>query len=165
MGKGSISIRTKKGEEKEIPDVYYVPGLQHNLISIGQLLQKGYRIHFENGECVILDKKPSNRLIAKVEMTQNRMFPLKIQSRLLEKVAVSPFEALHKNESFLWHLRFTHLNFKGLKLLYKKQMVYGLPSIEPLKTTCESCILAKPHSEKFPVEKSFREKHPLEIVH
>ena len=57
MEKGSISIRTKKGEENEIPDVYYVPGLQHNLISIGQLVQKGYRIHFENGECVILDKK------------------------------------------------------------------------------------------------------------
>ena len=35
MGKGSISIRSKKGEEKEIPDVYYVSGLQHNLISIG----------------------------------------------------------------------------------------------------------------------------------
>ena len=120
MGKGSISIRTKKGEEKEIPDVYYVPGLQHNLISIGKLVQKRYRIHFENGECVILDKKPSNRLIAKVEMTQNRMFPLKIKSKLLEKVAESAFKALHKNESWLWHLMFGHLNFKGLQLLYKK---------------------------------------------
>ena len=44
-------------------------------------------------------------------------------------------------------------------------MVYGLLSIEPLKTTCESCILAKQHREKFPVGKSYREKHPLEIVH
>ena len=165
MGKGSISIRTKKGEEKEIPDVYYVPGLQHNLIRIGQLVQKGYRIHFENGECVILDKRPSNRLIAKVEMTQNRMFPLKIQSKLLQKVAESAFKALHKNESWLWHLRFSHLNFKGLQLLYKKQMVYGFPSIEPLKTTCESCILAKQHREKNSGGKCYREKHPLEIVH
>jgi hypothetical protein len=40
MGKGSINIRTKQGEEKHISDVYYVPGLQHNLISIGQLVQK-----------------------------------------------------------------------------------------------------------------------------
>lgn len=40
MGKGSINIRTKQDEEKHISDVYYVPGLQHNLISIGQLLQK-----------------------------------------------------------------------------------------------------------------------------
>ena len=171
MGKGSIIIRTKKGEKKEIPDVYYVPTLQHNLISIGQLVQKGYRIHFENGECVILDKRPNNRLIAKVEMTPNRMFPLKIQSELflepneLQKVVESTFKALHKNVSWLWHLRFGHLNFKGLQLLYKKQMVYGLPSIEPLKTTCESCILAKKHREKFPMGNSYRAKHPLEIVH
>lgn len=70
MGKGSINIKTKQGEEKHISDVYYVPKLQHNLISIGKLVQKGYRIYFENGECVILDKKSSNRLIEKVEMTK-----------------------------------------------------------------------------------------------
>ena len=44
-------------------------------------------------------------------------------------------------------------------------MVHGFPSIEPLKKTCESCILAKQHREKFSVGKCYREKHPLEIVH
>ena len=57
---------------------------------------------------MILDKRPSNRLITKVEMTQNRMFPLKIQSKLLQKAAEFAFKALHKNESWLWHLRFDH---------------------------------------------------------
>jgi hypothetical protein len=171
MGKGSINIRTKQGEEKHISDVYYVSGLQHNLISIGQLLQKGYRIYFENGECLILDKKPSNRIIAKVKMTKNRMFPLRIQSEPflepqgLQKVAELDFKASYKNESWLWHLRLGHLNFKGLQLLYKKRMVYGLPPIEPLKTTCESCILAKQHRKTFRVGESYRAKHPLEIVH
>jgi hypothetical protein len=50
MGKGSINIRTNQGEENHISDVYYVSGLQQNLIIIGQLVQKGYRIYFENGE-------------------------------------------------------------------------------------------------------------------
>ena len=44
-------------------------------------------------------------------------------------------------------------------------MVYGFPSIEPLKTTWESCILAKKHREKISMGKSYRAKHPLEIVH
>ena len=83
MGKWSINIRTKEGEENHIFDVYYVLGLKHNVISIGHLIQNIYRIYFKNGECVILDKKPSNKLIAKVEMTKNRMFPLRIQSELL----------------------------------------------------------------------------------
>jgi hypothetical protein len=52
-----------------------------------------------------------------------------------------------------------------LQLLYKKRMVYGLPPIEPLKTTCKSCILAKQHRKTFPFGESYRAKHPLEIVH
>lgn len=59
-GKGNINILTKKGEKKHITDVYFVPGLRHNLMSIGQLVQKGYRVSFKNKECIILDKYPSN---------------------------------------------------------------------------------------------------------
>ena len=40
-GKGRVSILTRKGEKKFVPDVYYVPGLKFNLISIGQLVNKG----------------------------------------------------------------------------------------------------------------------------
>jgi hypothetical protein len=40
LGKGSINILTKQGEQKVIPNVYYVSGLKHNMMSTGQLLQK-----------------------------------------------------------------------------------------------------------------------------
>jgi hypothetical protein len=40
MGKGAINVITNSGN-KTIPDVYFVPGLKHNLISVGQLTQKG----------------------------------------------------------------------------------------------------------------------------
>jgi hypothetical protein len=61
-------------------DVYYVSSLKHNLMSIGQLLQKGYKIYMEYNHCVIMDKCPSNLLIAKIHMTSNRMFPLTLKS-------------------------------------------------------------------------------------
>ena len=35
MGKGRVNILTKKGEKKYISDVYFVPNLKHNLMSIG----------------------------------------------------------------------------------------------------------------------------------
>eukprot|EP00253_Pinus_taeda_P019317 PITA_19317 len=35
MGKGEVKIFTKKGENKTIADVYYVPGMRCNLLSIG----------------------------------------------------------------------------------------------------------------------------------
>ena len=42
------------------------------------------------------------------------------------------------NDSFwIWHLIFGHLNFYGLKLLSKKNMVKGLPSIDRPNQLCE----------------------------
>jgi hypothetical protein len=79
LGKGSINILTKKGEHKVIPDVYYVSGLKHNLMSRGQHLQKGYRIYMDDNHCVIIDKIPSNQLIAIIHMTCNIMFPLTLK--------------------------------------------------------------------------------------
>ena len=45
LGKGNITILTKQGVPRVMNDVYYVFGLKHNLMSTGQLLQKGYRIY------------------------------------------------------------------------------------------------------------------------
>ena len=40
LGKGTVDILTKQGESKYIPNVYHVKVLKHNLLSIGQLIQK-----------------------------------------------------------------------------------------------------------------------------
>ena len=61
-----------------MPDVYHVEGLKHNLLSIGQLIQKGYRVYMEDNHYVIKDVCPSNQLIVRVPMTRNRLFPLRI---------------------------------------------------------------------------------------
>ena len=56
-------------------NVYYVPGPKHNLLSVGQLLQKGHHVSFKQDECEIRNK--NYVLIAKVKMTENKMFPLR----------------------------------------------------------------------------------------
>ncbi|GMJ04997.1 hypothetical protein HRI_004168900 [Hibiscus trionum] len=43
-GKGKVMITQKNGEKKYIPDVYYVPAMKSNIISLGQLLEKGYEV-------------------------------------------------------------------------------------------------------------------------
>ena len=73
-GKGTINVITKHGK-KSISDVYFVPSLKHNLISVGQLSQKGYRVIFEKNLCTIFDMPPSNLVITRVEMTNNRIYP------------------------------------------------------------------------------------------
>lgn len=50
-------------------------------------MQKGYNVFFKNDVCTILDRPPSRQLIAKVQMTKNKMFPIKIISGLQEESA------------------------------------------------------------------------------
>ena len=54
--KGTITIITNKNEKKFIHEVFYVPHLSVNLISIGQLLQNQYDNRFSNTYCTIYDK-------------------------------------------------------------------------------------------------------------
>lgn len=50
-------------------------------------MKKDYSIFFKNDGCTILDSPPRRKLIAKVHMANNRIFPLKIRSYLKEEGA------------------------------------------------------------------------------
>ena len=76
MGKGIVNILTKQGQKRHIPNVYYSLGLKHNPISVGQLTEKGYSVIFKGEDCIIYDKPPSKRIIAKRKITKNQMYPL-----------------------------------------------------------------------------------------
>ena len=169
-GKGIVNVLTKKGEKKRISYVYCVPGMKCNLLSIGKLIQKGYTIFFEDDVCTIMDKPPRKQCIAEIRMTRNKMFPLRMREDLKngEEMAVVTQEAFQreeKDENWLWHLRFGHLNFGCINLLHRKGMVRGLPMIEKPDNLCEGCILCKQHRESFPSGKRIRAKALLDIVH
>ena len=89
----------------------YVPNLAHNLLSVGQLVQKRYQIHFDNKECKVIDKK-KNMVMEKIEMTKNKVFPLAISYSNDMALKGESIE-----ESLLWHLRYGHLHQRGLQLL------------------------------------------------
>ncbi|XP_016649728.1 PREDICTED: uncharacterized protein LOC107881140 [Prunus mume] len=122
LGKGDIKIWAKDNSVHTISSVLFVPSLKRNLLSLGQLHEKGYEIKITGGACQIHDQKMG--LIAKAYMTTNRMFPLHIQSD-----GPKCFYARVNDLAWLWHLRYGHLNFRGFKMLHDKEMVTGLPQI------------------------------------
>ncbi|KAL4194812.1 hypothetical protein AMTRI_Chr05g61400 [Amborella trichopoda] len=77
-GKGQILIKVKNGGHQLISDVYYVPDMKNNILSVGRLLETGYNIFVKNGSLYLRDQR--NNLIAKVIMNKNRMFPMNIKS-------------------------------------------------------------------------------------
>ena len=46
VGKGIIYVLTKQVEKKDVHDVYYVPSLRHNLMSVAQMNEHVYRVIF-----------------------------------------------------------------------------------------------------------------------
>nr|KYP31898.1 Retrovirus-related Pol polyprotein from transposon TNT 1-94 [Cajanus cajan] len=65
----------------------------------------------------------------------------------------------------MWHFRFGHLHFGGLTELVKKEMVFGLPSMEFEKIFCEDCVIGKHARTSFPRNSEYQAKEQLGLVH
>ncbi|KAL5765184.1 hypothetical protein ACOSQ2_017778 [Xanthoceras sorbifolium] len=74
MGKGKVTFQTKENSTHTISNVLFVLDLKTNLLSMGQVQEKGYEISIKYEVCRIQDAKLG--LIAQVSMTANRMFSL-----------------------------------------------------------------------------------------
>jgi len=154
--KGKIMIQTKTGENRYISDVYYVPALHNNISSLGQLLERGYDIHMKD---LALTIKNKNEVIVMVNMSTNRLFTLNIYAD-----PVKCLKSIIKDETWLWHLRFGHLAFRGLNLLWKNKMVKDLPQINHPNQLCEGYMRGKQHRRSFEVGKLRRATELLQLV-
>ncbi|XP_074342644.1 uncharacterized protein LOC141680273 [Apium graveolens] len=122
-GRGTVCYQQKDGSIGSIQDVYYVPNIKTNILSLGQLTEKGYSIFLKDRLLHLKDKQ--GRMVAQVEMERNRMYKLNLRS-IREKCLKVNVE----DKASLWHLRFGHLHHGGLKELAKKNMVHGLPNMD-----------------------------------
>ncbi|KAJ0795409.1 putative RNA-directed DNA polymerase [Helianthus annuus] len=159
LGCGDVSIKVK-GIEKKVPNVFYVEGLKHNLLSVGQLIQKGYEVKFSNQECIIKDSKGT--CIGTVRMTGNKMFPLNLKNDVTPRVC----SMIIQDTSVLWHRRYGHINFETLHNMGRNNVVKGLPKIS--KTShdlCEGCLFGKHTRKPFPKKSKWRASQPLQLIH
>jgi GAG-pre-integrase domain len=141
-GKGRVVVQASHNTWV-LHDVYYIPQLSQNLLSIGQMLESGCTIIFEGESCIIVDFG-TDKTMTIVKKTPNNLFPIEIG-----KVKEKALAAKEDSQNRLWHLRYGHLNINGLKLLNQKHMVIGLPEIEDVGL-CEGCILGKQSKLPFP---------------
>lgn len=157
-GKGTILVECKNKEQLVIPEVYYIPALRSNILSLGQMTEEGYRVEMLHEFLRMHDER--NRLIMKVQRSKNRLY--KIVLHTTQPVCLS---SRLDDTSWLWHARLGHVNFRVIEAMVEKGMVQGVPKIHHPTQVCEGCLIAKQTRQSYPQEAQWQAGNPLELVH
>jgi len=122
---------------KTISEVLYVPDIDQNLLNVGQLLEKGFKVLFENQHCRIF--YTTSWEILRVKMRgKNFSFDPIVEEHTAYITQVSPTE--------LWHKRLGHCHIQRMLNMKRKDMIEGLPVLFDHLPNCNVCQFGKQNS-------------------
>ncbi|KAE8669333.1 hypothetical protein F3Y22_tig00112249pilonHSYRG00290 [Hibiscus syriacus] len=157
IGKTIVTPRYNTNQV-QLQDVYHVPGMKKNLLSVAQLTSSGHYVLFGPQDVKVYRD-------VKISETPT------MEGRRLESIYVMSAESAYvdrtrKNEtSDLWHMRLGHISYSKLSVMVKKSMLKGLPQLDVrTDTVCAGCQYGKVHQLPYD-ESKFKAKEPLELVH
>ena len=87
-GKGIVIVETLSGI-KYISDVLFVPEINQSLLSVGQMMEKNYSLHFKDMKCTTFDPFGSKSMIVEMKRksflvewkrTSLRVFPSRVDA-------------------------------------------------------------------------------------
>lgn len=121
-GKGAVRFEIEQGNKIEgitLDNALYVPDLRMDLLSVGLITDKGYKVLFTKENAKILESNGTVKFIAN---RINGLYYFTERSQLSNNVTTN--KSLMESE--LWHRRFGHLNQIDLQNLVKKKLVFGI---------------------------------------
>ena len=137
---------------KLIPNVLFVPDIDQNLLSVGQLLEKGFKVLFEDKFYMIKDANGKD--VFKIKMRGKRYV-----LNLLEEQQVDVSQ--ENNVTTLWHKRLGHFHHNGVLYMKKNQLAVGLPDLEQNLPTCIAYQYGKQSRLPFPHKFTWKASHKL----
>ena len=121
VGRGTVAFQRESRPPLRFRDVYYVPGLKKNLISVSTIEDKGLEVLFRGGHVYILPKG-ANFASAKVIGTRiGNLYKLDFQPMAASVSSGGNEERLCEH----WHRRMAHLHQRDVRIL--REIVTGLP--------------------------------------
>ena len=102
-------------------DVSFIPDIDQNLLSVGKLLEKGFKVLFDNKFCMIKDANGKD--VFKIKM-RGKSFALNLLEEKQDTVSQE------NNVTALWHKRLGHFHHNGVLYMKKNQLAVGLLDLE-----------------------------------
>ena len=167
LGKGDVSFLLQDNQILTVDNVYFVPGITKNLLSVSQATKNGTSIKFEETYAQIKHKSPNGQKIKYIcRRLDKGLYRIPCPPTHVDIEALYASTKENHDLSILWHHRLAHINLQAIKTLQSKNMVIGLPK-EQFTTSldlCEGCLLGKMPHHSFPLRQS-RSRFPLQLVH
>lgn len=138
-GIGSVKVNTSFGP-KTISEVFHVPELRTNLLSVSKMVEKGHSVVFENSGYTVFDSSDfsvKGQVVVTASL-KNNLYQLDLEEPANEKV----FLTNHYNSQDLWRRRLGHLNHVSMHLL-KNGMATGMTYDENKVQPCTVCVMGK----------------------
>lgn len=180
-GLGKVKIRLKNGY-KIISNVYLVPQLSTNLLSVSELTRKGYKVNFDTKTCKIMDG-PETIATAKYVngVYQLNTLDIGLNCSIVSDVGMQPLcmvsdssnlskldcdvsEHSNMETQEVWHRRLGHLNSRSMNIM-KNGMVFGINYDNSKFKSCIACIKGKLAKLPFSKQSSSRCKEILGLIH
>ena len=147
IGVGTLHVTLPSGAKVNIYNVYHIPGLSRNILSVTTATSTGSSIEFFHDSCTIHFKLPNGEFEVIKLPQKDRLYPLAISmSNPHFVICHTSIHSLHMPKTvstLMWHYRFGHINSVTLHRMVKDKLCVGLPPyLNPIEL-CEGCILGK----------------------
>ncbi|XP_020259644.1 uncharacterized protein LOC109836177 [Asparagus officinalis] len=109
-GKGSILFQCNNGDQRLLPEVYYIPSLKSNIISLGQMTEDGSKVVIADEFLRVFDR--NGALLMRVTRSTNRLYRIELKT-----CKPACLMANINDPAWLWHARLGHVNFYALKMM------------------------------------------------
>lgn len=157
-GKGSVWFLLRDGGKKVLNNVYFIPGLKSNIISLGQATEVGCEVRTKDEILTLYDR--NGELVVRTRRSKNRLYKVIIEVKITKCLQLESTK-----EMTVWHAWLGHVNYETMKTMANKELVAGIPKILGSKETCASCLRGKQTRRAFPQATGYRATKALELIH
>ncbi|GJS36817.1 retrovirus-related pol polyprotein from transposon TNT 1-94 [Tanacetum coccineum] len=141
---------------------YYVEGMNHNLLSVGQLCDADLEVAFRKSTCYICDLKGND---LHTGSCGTDLYSITLQKTSTPNLICLMAKAT-SSQAWLWHRCLSHLNFDSINLLSNNDIVIGIPKLKFVKYhLCSSCELGKAKRKSFHTKTTPSSKRRLQLLH
>lgn len=143
-----------------IQDVFYIPAITCNILSVKKVTDKGFKVNFSQNVCKVF--KNEQEIFAANLNSRTNLYIIKQPEVLYLSVNACDKKKCHH----YWHRVFGHRDPEAVKKISSEELVEDF-KLEPCveKRQCEVCLEGKFSQLPLPKKSMSRSKAPLDLIH